>query len=147
MEDNSALQLKPNFHSLIYNSSTIFSKKDILDFSVKYSSITGKNLYDQAYTNWLGIEIMFKVSKAAIAEMKAFNEMPKTAPLVFRAMNSATAFEEHDFASGVLTRKLGFQVGDEARDATITFKGRVQPEKLTYSNPVNATNHKYSWAL
>lgn len=147
MEDNSANHLKPNFHSLVWNGSTIFAKKDILEFSVKYTTITGKNLYEQSFTNWLGVEIMFKVSKAAIGEMKAFAEMPKTAALVFRAMNSSTAYEEHEFASGVLTRKLDFQVGDEARDVTITFKGRVQPEKLTYNNPVNATNHKYSWAL
>lgn len=147
MEDNSGLQLKPNFHSLLWNGSSIFAKKDILEFSVKYTTITANNMYEQAYTNWLGVEVMVKVSKAAIAEMKTFNEMPKTAALVFRAMNSATAYEEHEFASGVLTRKLDFQIGDEARDTTILFKGRVQPEKLTYSNPVNATNHKYAWAL
>lgn len=131
---NFSLYAHPWYGAIESPSATeIFSKKEIVDrkFSVKTKGY--KNAYNESTQPYLSVFLELTGADATITKMSALLAKDMGASIVVKEFITATMYEKYTIAANLLTHREEFELGDEKRQAKITFEGDLTADNFTFA--------------
>ena len=116
------------------NASEIFSKKEIVDrkFSIKTKGY--KNAYNETVEPYLAVSLELTGSDATITKMVSLLAVAMSPTLTVKEyIGGTTYYEKFVFAANLLTHREEFDLGDDKRQAKITFSGDLLPSNFAFA--------------
>lgn len=120
------LQRPPKFAAFESPKATaLASVNDIVERELKISTEGRKSIYNADIIDYLMFTLTLKIRNASVS--KAVTEFSKVqSPSIYwKETNGASTYDAIDIAAGVLSKTDEFMIGDDEREISMTFEGKV----------------------
>lgn len=143
----------PQFEFITYNEGvstiSLTNAEEIVDRQLSIKTlVNNKNEMEIPFIDGFEISLDITMRNATKAKLQELYGLANWCPKIVIREGNGENYEEHEFASGLLSFSPETVIADDDRNIKLSLTGTVDSVfKVAYTNPTSDDNHKFTWGL